>query len=155
MKIAAEIQFASSSKDLPSESDIEDWIRETLCEGGRDRAELTVRVVDEEEITSLNSRYRHLNSPTDVLAFPHQLPDEIETDLLGDVVVCAGVVNEQAIKFQVDPQAHWARIIAHGILHLLGFDHDQPHSTLVMETAESAILSRLGLRHPELHGHAS
>ncbi len=155
MKIAAEIQFASSSQDLPSESDIEDWIRETLCESGRERAELTIRVVDEEEITSLNSRYRHRNCPTDVLAFPHQLPSEIETDLLGDVVVCAGVINEQAVKYQVGRQVHWARIITHGILHLLGFDHDQPQSTLEMEAAESAILSRLGLHHPELHGHAS
>ncbi len=155
MTISADIQVASASKDLPSESDIEDWIRETLAESGRGSAELTVRIVDEAEITALNRQYRQRNSPTDVLAFPHRLPESFETDLIGDVVVCADIVNQQAVHHRADRQAHWARIIAHGILHLVGYDHDQPQAAVEMECAEGAILSRLGLHHPELHNHKS
>ncbi len=152
MKLCAEIQVASSSPDVPSESDIEEWIRETLNQSGQEHAELTVRVVDEAEITALNSRYRHRNTPTDVLAFPHQLPPELDTALIGDVVVCADVINQQADRHRTDRQAHWARIIAHGILHLVGYDHDQPQSAHEMESVEGVILKRLGLHHPELHG---
>ncbi len=155
MKIAAEIQVASSCRELPSDSDIEDWIRETLRESGRHRAELTLRIVDEAEITALNHRYRRRNAPTDVLAFAHRLPREVESDSIGDVIVCADIINRQADRFHADRQAHWARIVAHGILHLLGYDHDRPRSTRTMEGAEAAILRRLGLHHPQLHGHPS
>ncbi len=155
MTISADIQVASSSTDIPSESDIEEWIRETLSESGRDRAELTIRIVDETEIADLNSRYRRRNSTTDVLAFPHNLPPELETDLIGDVVVCASIINQQAAHYRADPRAHWARIIAHGILHLLGYDHAQPETALEMEAVEGAILNRLGLYHPDLHERAS
>ncbi len=151
MRLNADIQVASSSQEIPSESDIEEWIRVTLNQSGREGAELTVRIVDEAEITALNSRYRRHEIPTDVLAFTHQLPREINTALIGDVVVCADVINQQADQFQADRQAHWARIIAHGILHLVGYDHDQPQAAREMESAEGAILSRLGLHHPELH----
>lgn len=151
MKLCADIQVASSSQEIPSESDIEEWIRATLSQSGRECAELTVRIVDEAEITELNRRYRHRKVPTDVLAFPHQLPREVSPNLIGDVVVCANVINQQADQFRANRQAHWARIIAHGILHLVGYDHDQPQTTLEMEAAEGAILSHLGLHHPELH----
>lgn len=155
MKYCADIQVASSSREVPSESDIDDWIRETLTHSGREHAELTVRIVDEAEITALNSRYRQQNAATDVLAFPLKLPGDADTNLLGDVVVCADVVNRQADRHCADRQAHWARIVAHGILHLTGYDHDRPQAASKMESAEGAILERLGLHHPELHNRAS
>ncbi len=155
MKITAEIQVASTVRELPSETDIEDWIRATLGASGRNGAALTVRIVDEAEITALNHRYRQHDAPTDVLAFAHQLPDAIAGDLIGDVIVCAGVINRHADHFQIDRRAHWARIISHGILHLLGYDHDRLPATRKMEKMEGAILHRLGLHHPELHHPAS
>ncbi len=155
MTICIDIQVASSSQDVPSESDIDDWIRETLTQSGCDRAGVTVRVVDEAEITSLNHRFRQQNKATDVLSFPLNPPGGVDTSLLGDVVVCADVINQQADRYHTDRQAHWARIVAHGILHLTGYDHDQPQAALKMESAEGAILERLGLHHPELHERAS
>ena len=149
---AANIQIASSLPDVPSESEIEDWICETLVQSGRIDAELTVRVVDEFEITALNHQYRKQNCPTDVLSFPHQLPTGIEIDLLGDVVICANIVNQMAIECGAPRQAHWARIVAHGILHLCGYNHNQPAETQQMKNAENQVLQRLGLNHPELAG---
>ena len=151
MSIFTDIQLASSSTDVPDESDIEDWIRATLKHSGHTHADLTVRIVDEAEITSLNQRYRQRNLATDVLSFCYRLPVALDERLLGDVVVCADVINREASSARIQPQAHWARIIAHGVLHLCGYDHQQPQEASVMESAEGSILSFLGLHHPELH----
>jgi len=90
-----------------------------------------------------------------VLAFSQQLPESLELGLIGDVVACAQVINQHADRHGVERQAHWARIIAHGVLHLLGFTHDRAHAAREMESTERAILHRLGLHHPELHEYAS
>ncbi|MDE0310408.1 MAG: rRNA maturation RNase YbeY [Acidiferrobacterales bacterium] len=144
------IQVSSSSTDLPADTDIDDWIRQTLVHANRVDAEVTLRVVDESEITDLNRVYRDKNSPTDVLAFPNPLPQEIDMDLLGDVVVCAGIINQHAFDHKISQSAHWARVIAHGILHLCGYDHAQPDDATHMERAEAEILKQVGLVHAEL-----
>ena len=150
MSISADIQFASTSQDTPSDSDIDDWICQTLHYAGQDNAEITVRIVDEAEIASLNNTYRNQNSVTDVLAFPYNLPAAVDLNLLGDVIVCANVVNQQAVELNASVRAHWARIIAHGVLHLCGFDHEQPDEAREMEGAERVILQKLGFEHPDL-----
>ncbi len=150
MSARVDIQCASSSKDIPADADIEDWIRHTLSHVNRADAEIAVRIVDETEIADLNRTYRQNDVPTDVLAFPHQLPRGLDFDLLGDVVVCAGVINRYAIEYKVPQQSHWARIIAHGILHLCGYDHIHPNDEVRMRTAEAEILHKIGLSHPEL-----
>ena len=148
--MSVNIQIASSSKDVPSDNDIEDWIRQILNHVDRFNAELTVRVVDEIEITDLNRTYRHKNAPTDVLAFPTRLPNDVELDLLGDIVVCAGAVNRHAADNNISRPTHWARIIAHGILHLCGYDHEQSKDAKKMKLAEAEILEKIGFFHPEL-----
>lgn len=153
--MSVNIQISSSSKDLPADTDIDDWIRQTLIHVNRVSAEVTVRVVDETEITDLNRVYRNKNTPTDVLAFPHQLPEGVDVDLLGDVVVCAGVINRHAMDHSISQPAHWARIIAHGILHLCGYDHAEPNDAMNMERAEAEILKKIGLIHVELSRLAS
>ncbi len=153
--MSVNIQISSSSKDLPADTDIDDWIRQTLLHVNRVNAEVTVRVVDETEITDLNRVYRDKNTPTDVLAFPHQIPEGVDVDLLGDVVVCAGVINRHAIDHRISQPAHWARIIAHGILHLCGYDHAEPNDAMNMERAEAEILEKIGLFHTELSRLAS
>ena len=150
MSISADIQFAGTSQDTPSDSDIDDWICQTLHYAGQDNAEITVRIVDEAEIASLNNTYRNQNSVTDVLAFPYNLPAAVDLNLLGDVIVCANVVNQQAVELNASVRVHWARIIAHGVLHLCGFDHEQPDEAREMEGAERVILQKLGFEHPDL-----
>ena len=150
MSVAAEIQIACSSKDVPSESDIEDWIRETLDQTERSNVELTLRIVDEDEIKSLNRTYRHTDYPTDVLAFPIDPLQEMDVDLLGDVIICADIVNQRAEELNVASRAHWARIVAHGVLHLCGYDHKKQAEATEMESLEGAVLTRLGFRYPEL-----
>ncbi len=149
MTYSAQIQFATSSTDIPSESDIDDWIRETLHHLNCKESELTIRIVDEPEIVHLNATYRKQNKSTDVLAFPVNLPDAINSYLLGDVVVCADVINKAATEIGALPNAHWARIIAHGILHLCGHSHNETADTLNMEAVEAEILHRLGFDHPD------
>ena len=148
--MSATIQIVSTSEDIPAESDIEDWIRHTLNHVDRIASELTVRVVDEPEIAELNSNFRHIDAPTDVLAFPSQIPEQVGSSHLGDVVVCAGIINNHISEFQLSQQAHWARIVAHGILHLCGYEHDLPEDEIRMTKAEADILSEAGLVHPEL-----
>ena len=140
-----DIQIASSSKDTPSSTDIDDWIRSALDSVQRTGVELTVRVVDESEIVTLNKRYRNKDQSTDVLAFPAEPLTQIDPTPLGDVVVCAPVVDRQAQTLQQPRDSHWARIVAHGVLHLCGYDHQTPDEASEMESIEDAILNRLGL----------
>lgn len=149
MTISATIQNVSSTLEIPSESDIDDWIRTALLHTGRNRAELTLRIVDQEEITSLNRTYRDRNYPTDVLSFAPNLPAGLPLDLLGDIVICADIVNNQANQLNAAMHSHWARIVTHGVLHLCGFDHEDSDEADKMETTEFTILSKLGIQHPD------
>ncbi len=141
-----EVQIACAAQDAPSSSDIDDWIRSTLESARLSGVELTVRVVDEHEIVSLNRRYREQDKPTDVLAFPCAAPVQLEPVPLGDVVVCAPVVERQALRLQQSRNAHWARIVAHGVLHLCGYDHQTPEEARQMESIEDSILAKLGMK---------
>ncbi len=101
-------------------------------------------------MTSLNYTYRKQNKPTNVLAFPQQLPDVVEMDypLLGDVIICPAVLATEASPSRLT--AHWAHIVIHGVLHLLGYDHIQPQEALVMKEQEIALLAKLGYDNPYL-----
>ena len=146
MRNRTEVQIACSAQDAPSASEIDDWIRSTLDSVSRRGVEVTVRVVDEAEIVSLNRRYRDQDEATDVLAFPAGPLTHFETVPLGDVAVCAPVVNEQARRLQEPRDAHWARIVAHGVLHLCGYDHQSSDEAIRMESIEQTILVKLGLK---------
>lgn len=113
-------------------------------------AELTIRIVDKDEITALNTTYRHKNKATNVLSFPFITPDgvELETPLLGDIIICAAVIAEEAEVQQKTLSAHWAHMVVHGILHLLGFDHENDADAIVMEAEEIRILNILGFTNP-------
>ena len=117
------LQTATQTKTLPSDADFERWIGAALA-GRRESAELTVRIVDEDEGARLNHRYRHKDYPTNVLSFPAQLPEGVESALLGDLVICAPLVMREAAEQGKPAQAHWAHLTIHGTLHLLGYDHE-------------------------------
>jgi probable rRNA maturation factor len=137
----------------PKASLMRKWARQALSRK-LTAAEITLRLVDSEEMTSLNSVYRHKNGPTNVLSFPFATPDAIPTDIpyLGDIVICADVVNNEANEQNKEPAAHWAHMIVHGIFHLLGYDHETNEQATVMETLEIETLQILGFQNPYLTG---
>ena len=148
MPVAVAVQYASRARFLPSQPAVEQWVRDAL-EGRREEAALTVRIVGRDEGRRLNERYRGRAAPTNVLAFPFAPPPGAPADQeLGDVVLCAPVVNREARAQRKRPEAHWAHLVVHGVLHLLGFDHDTAAAAGRMEEVERRILAGLGLPDP-------
>lgn len=143
------VQRAASNIKFPSSIKLKKWAQEVL-EKKVTAAELTLRIVNKDEMTTLNSTYRHKNKPTNVLSFPFEMPADVEIDtpILGDIVICAEVIKEEANQQNKSIDAHWAHMIVHGILHLLGYDHENDADAEVMEKEEIAILKGLGFDNP-------
>lgn len=113
--------------------------------------EVAVKIVSKEEMQRLNQLFRDKNYPTNVLAFPaHPIPG-IPNNLLGDIAICAHVVWEEANQDQIPLSAHWSHLAAHGLLHLLGYDHETDEETDVMQGLEVKILQQLGFPNPYLN----
>lgn len=147
MKAYITIQYAVSHPDIPARPLLRQWVKAAL-EGQRQQARLTIRVVDEQEGTELNEQWRHKSGPTNVLSFPCEGLEMIAPDLLGDIVICSPVVEREAAAQGKTPLAHWAHLVIHGTLHLLGYDHIQEAQARQMEGLETAILHRLGYPDP-------
>ncbi|MFT5710906.1 MAG: putative rRNA maturation factor [Halioglobus sp.] len=141
MNLQVDIQSVSS-ESAPKEEDIRRWVRAALHKHPED-AELTVRIVDIDEMATLNQTYRGKSGPTNVLSFPSDLPAELELPLLGDIVICAPVVAREATEQHKPAIAHWAHMTVHGTLHLLGYDHQEEAEALAMESLETTILATL------------
>ncbi len=114
----------------------------------RARVELTLRVVDEAEGRALNLRWRERDYATNVLSFAAEGLAEIAPDLLGDMVLCAPVVSAEADAQDKPALAHWAHLTVHGVLHLLGFEHEDDDSAAIMEAHERTILAGMGIADP-------
>lgn len=113
--------------------------------------DLTLRFVTPDEIRELNHSYRHLDKPTNVLAFPFgPLPAELasEISILGDIILCPAIIEQEALRYQRAYTAHLAHITIHGTLHLLGYDHSEDRDTLEMQTLETGLLLKLGFANP-------
>lgn len=149
MAITLDLQLASSAGNLPTAAQIQQWLEAAILPFQAD-AEVTVRIVDNEESQQLNNDYRGKDKPTNVLSFPFQCPPGIELPLLGDLVICAPVVAAEATEQQKSLQAHWAHMVVHGSLHLLGFDHINDDDAEQMEAEEVTILQQLGFTNPYL-----
>lgn len=134
---------------VPPTKQLRSWAK-SLLEKKINAAEITIRIVSPEEMKILNSTYRHKNKPTNVLSFPLSLPDgiEIEAPPIGDIVICAEVVNQEAVEQNKSPSSHWAHMIVHGLLHLLGFDHETADEAEKMESLEISILETFGISNP-------
>jgi probable rRNA maturation factor len=146
MSIEVEVQQVAAAG--PSQQDISRWVAAVLQAEGRDDAELTVRIVDEQESAELNEQYRHKSGATNVLSFPFECPPEVELNLLGDLVICAPVVQREAREQHKQEQAHWAHMVVHGTLHLLGYDHLHQDEAEAMERREISIMEVLGFDNP-------
>ena len=144
---SVDVQFAVSAEGIPSEAMLREWTLQALPADRKD-AEITIRVVDEAEITALNREYRGKDGATNVLSFPYESMPAIETALLGDVVICGPVVAMESVAQQKPLEAHWAHMVVHGVLHLLGYDHQKDSEARDMEEHETQLLARLGYANP-------
>ncbi len=142
-----DVQIASDEDDLPDPAELRRWARAAVS-GLREESELTIRIVDEAEGARLNSSYRNEDRATNVLSFPFAPPEGVDMPLLGDIVICAPVVRREADEQSKSADSHWAHMVVHGSLHLLGYDHMQAREALKMETLETRILADLGFDNP-------
>ena len=148
MTITLDLQIASAdSQPLPSEAQFISWLNAVIIRF-QDDAEVTIRVVDSGESQQLNNDYRGKDKPTNVLSFPFQVPEGIELDLLGDLVICKQVVEQEALEQGKPLNAHWAHMVVHGTLHLLGYDHIIDAEADVMEALETEIMLELEFTDP-------
>jgi probable rRNA maturation factor len=142
-----DVQYAVSADGIPPAGSIRQWVEQALPADNA-AAELTVRIVDEAEITALNRQYRGKDGPTNVLSFPHEELPGIAAGLLGDVVICAPVVASESVAQDKPLEAHWAHMVIHGVLHLLGYDHHKEDEAGRMESTETELLEDLGYANP-------
>jgi len=145
--IELDLQIATEEANLPSEADIRRWVEVALA-GRRDEAQLTVRITDKDEIRELNATYRGKDKPTNVLSFPFEAPPGVDIPLLGDIIICAAVVAHEAAEQDKALEAHWAHMVIHGTLHLLGYDHIEESQAEEMEGLEISLLTGLGYANP-------
>ncbi|WP_440995978.1 rRNA maturation RNase YbeY [Arhodomonas sp. SL1] len=147
MNIELDIQVASSVPDIPEDAAFRRWLAVALADH-REAAEVSLRIVDEAEGRELNATYRGRDYATNVLSFPAELPEGVDHPVLGDLVICAPVLEREADEQGKPVEAHWAHLVVHGALHLLGYDHMEDDEAEVMEGAERAILRALGYDDP-------
>ncbi len=152
MDLFVDLQIASEQQNnLPELEQLELWVNTAILganSAARDEAELTVRIVDSLESLQLNKQYREKDKSTNVLSFPFQNPPGITLPLLGDLVICKQVVETEAINQQVSLASHWAHMLIHGTLHLLGYDHIQEDEAVTMESLETKLMIELGFADP-------
>lgn len=148
-----EIQRVFKSAGQPDRRQVVKWIDTALEESDQSYA-CVIRIVDEQESAELNEYYRHKQGPTNVLSFPFEWPEGLavaedeEGVLLGDLVICAPVVEREAVEQHKQLADHWAHMIIHGLLHLLGYDHIKENEAEEMEAKEIAILNKLQIENP-------
>ena len=149
-KMIIDLQIACEQESgLPTAEQIEQWATAAI-QPQSNEVEMTVRIVDEAESHELNLNYRGKDRPTNVLSFPFECPDEVELPLLGVLVICRQVVEREAQEQDKPVMAHWAHMVVHGSLHLLGYDHIEDDEAEEMESLETQIMTGLGFADPYL-----
>ncbi|WP_406682013.1 rRNA maturation RNase YbeY [Shewanella subflava] len=142
-----DLQIAVEANNLPTQAQFESWVR--LAVGSTmPEVELTIRLVESSESQQLNHTYRGKDKPTNVLSFPFEAPAEIDLPLLGDLIICVDVVEKEALEQNKSLEAHWAHMVIHGCLHLLGYDHIINEEAEEMESLETQLLEHLGFSDP-------
>lgn len=152
--ILIDIQRSSDQLASPGDEEIASWVKHILAThvDEPEVIELSIRLVDNEESAALNQTYRNKLGPTNVLSFPFEsppgLPPTADYRLLGDIVICAPLVAQEASSQGKSQNAHWAHLVAHGVLHLLGYDHQNTSDAQAMESQEIKILSYFNIADP-------
>ncbi|MCE0488825.1 rRNA maturation RNase YbeY [Pantoea sp. Mb-10] len=143
-----DLQLACANEaGLPEEAAFQRWL-EAAATPFQAESEVTIRLVDEAESHELNLTYRGKDKPTNVLSFPFEAPPGIELPLLGDLIICRQVVEQEAAEQGKALEAHWAHMVVHGTLHLLGYDHIDDAEAEEMEALETEIMLALGYPDP-------
>ncbi|MFP1765104.1 rRNA maturation RNase YbeY [Lonsdalea quercina] len=149
-QVILDLQIACESGDgLPSEAHFQRWLEAVLPQF-QAKSEVTIRIVDEAESHELNHTYRGKDKPTNVLSFPFEAPPEVELPLLGDLIICRQVVEQEAAEQEKTQEEHWAHMVVHGCLHLLGYDHIEDSEAEEMESLETEIMQGMGYADPYL-----
>ena len=144
--VRVDLQNDEKFDNLPEPGLLKQWVESSLL-SVYEQLEQTVRVVGENESRTLNSQFRGINRSTNVLSFPSE-SDYLEYACLGDLVICAPVVTDEARQQAKSMEAHWAHMVVHGMLHLQGYDHENDTDAEKMEALEVKILSALGYSNP-------
>lgn len=149
MSVRVDLQIAVTDKlsSLPSQKQFRQWA-ELALQCRYKSAEMTIRIVDATESAQLNETYRHKSGPTNVLSFPFEANVPLRVPLLGDLVICAEVVAREAQQQDKTLESHWAHMVIHGTLHLIGFDHLTTDEAQTMEGMEIQIMQQLGYTNP-------
>jgi probable rRNA maturation factor len=147
MSITLDIEIAVDETDIPTEAQFNNWLSVCLTDLNPE-VEVSLRVVDNDESQQLNRDFRGLDKPTNVLSFPYEDMPGIDNHFLGDIAICAPVVKSEALQQGKSINAHWAHMLIHGTLHLLGYDHLTEHQAVEMESLEKQILEKLGFNDP-------
>ncbi|MDR0806247.1 MAG: rRNA maturation RNase YbeY [Enterobacteriaceae bacterium] len=146
--VILDLQIATEdTTNLPNEADVQRWLDAAILPF-QTEAEVTVRLVDTAESHELNYTYRGMDKPTNVLSFPFEAPPGMEMPLLGDLVICRQVVETEAADQNKILLSHWAHMVVHGSLHLLGYDHIEDDEAEEMESLETEIMQELGYPDP-------
>ena len=148
MSLSTEIQRCSKNPQVPASEVMARWADEAFGAVLNKDAKVTIRIVDEEEGAELNRKYRNGVSATNVLAFDYAEDCFAQSDLLGDIIICAPIVVREALSQSKSIDAHWAHMVVHGILHLCGYKHNEEKDAYKMEQLETEILSELGFPAP-------
>ena len=139
-------QQAEQSEEPPSISQLQTWVDLALRDNAP--AQVSIRIVNEDESQSLNNTYRGKDKPTNVLSFPMDVPEQLNIPMLGDLVICAPVVEREARQQHKTSTEHWAHMVIHGMLHLQGYDHVSDEQAAEMESLEIKLLQQLGFANP-------
>ena len=146
-KLSLSVQYALAGDGLPTRPQLRQWVKAALQQD----AEITLRIVDAPEGQELNRDYRGKDYATNVLTFVYDdMPAETGLPLMGDIVLCAPVVAREAAEQGKSLLAHYAHLVVHGVLHLLGHDHEKEKDAEKMEALEIKILKKLGVKNPYL-----
>lgn len=157
MNISVDLQIACQVDSAPREAEVHAWLEQAYRAGKPNASrhgDVSVRIVDENESRQLNNQYRHQDKATNVLAFPAGSPAEFgalpedEAQPLGDLVICGPLVEQEAEDQGKSPAGHWGHLLIHGMLHLLGYDHETSSQAAEMETMERKILAERGFEDP-------
>lgn len=151
MKAELDVQYATAEQNLPTLEDIQTWVDTCLSPYAKTYG-VCVRIVDNPESQQLNSQYRNKHKPTNVLSFVFETPECVDqtVEMIGDLVICAPVVAQEASDQNKQLFDHWAHMVIHGILHLLGFDHIEAADAEEMERLERELLAKLQITDPYL-----
>ncbi|MFT4994658.1 MAG: putative rRNA maturation factor [Paraglaciecola sp.] len=148
MSAIVDLQMACEAENIPDEKQLQTWLDAVLEGCALQEQEITVRMVNPAESQGLNHQYRGMDKPTNVLSFPFEAPPGMTLNLLGDLVICADIVAQEAKEQNKPLSDHWAHMIVHGTLHLLGFDHIEDTEAEKMEALEIVILGKLAIDDP-------